>query len=100
MGGAATKAVDESNGVKVRRQTIWRKEESIEDMKQRFIEDGTFPPDVSDEYVELRRTLEEPVCQRFLGNFSKVRVVVVGWFIFGFWSLRNLSCSESLTTPL
>jgi hypothetical protein len=46
-------------------------------MKARFIDDGTFPPDVSDEYVELRRTLEEPVCQRFLGDFSKVRGGVV-----------------------
>jgi len=40
-------------------------------MKKRFIADGTFPEDVSDEYVELRKILEEPVCQRFLGSFSK-----------------------------
>jgi len=57
-----------------RRQTIWRKKETVAQMKVRFIEDGSLPEDVSDEYVELRKILEEPVCQRFLGTFAKVSV--------------------------
>ncbi|GMH92645.1 hypothetical protein TL16_g12408 [Triparma laevis f. inornata] len=54
-----------------RRQTVWKKQETKADIKARFIADGSLPADVSDEYVELRQILAEPVCQRYLGDFAK-----------------------------
>ena len=40
-------------------------------MKQRYIEDGSLPSDCSNDYVELRMILEEPICQRDLGHYAK-----------------------------
>mmetsp|Transcript_15900 Transcript_15900/g.31632 ORF Transcript_15900/g.31632 Transcript_15900/m.31632 type:complete len:635 (+) Transcript_15900:244-2148(+) len=73
MGGivSARPSVQSQSSLSARRTTVWKKQESFADMKARFVADGSLPPDVSDEYIELRQILSEPVCQRYLGDFAK-----------------------------
>lgn len=73
-----------------RRQTVWKKQETKADIKARFIADGSLPADVSDEYVELRQILAEPVCQRYLGDFAKKQYSQEAFF--GWIDIQEYRC--------
>lgn len=54
-----------------RKKTIWRQRETEDDMRTRFIAEGTLPPDCPDEYLQLRALLSEPIGQKFIGDYAK-----------------------------
>ena len=53
------------------RKTRWKKQETLAEIKERFINDCSLPSGCADDYIELRTLLEEPACQRALGVFAK-----------------------------